>query len=231
MAYRVYIKNDYKPEVVCVRPGSRLRLIAVRAMLASCVLLIPVIGFSLFEGAEPADNNRRSGFLPPSTAAGAPEEPEPPEQSVLLHVDDTTAGLPRVFAPPFRDTASGASSDWLDVRVERGDNMARIFKRNNLSPRDLHDILDSHKLAAALKHLRPGQVISLQAEGGELRSLKPDVDLTHSWDIDYRLDIRKGDSFRIVYEEKFRIHSSYLFAPLDTSDSELLAQYDPKNSL
>ena len=239
MAYRVYIKNDYRPEIVGIRPKSRRRRIAFLTMLISCLLLSAVTGFVFFE---PAVTR---------------------EQPALQFTENNTASLPRaIIREEVTETAPNRSGqpDWTDVKIKRGDNMAQIFNRHGLPPRDLHDILNSHELAPALKRLLPGQVVSLQVEDGGLRALKFDLDLTrtllaarqagvftseiitaeletrvkhaqgvindslylagqdaglsdrlimqlieiYGWDIDYRLDIRKGDSFRVIYEEIFK---------------------------
>ena len=262
MSYRVYIKNDYKPEIVWVRPAARRPRIGLRTMLVSCLLLLAVIGFVFFDHTEP-DGKETTAGAPPYSITITPYpagEPEVGEQPALPFVDNVTAALPPATPRNDRENVIETGADWLDVRIKRGDNMAQVFKRHGLSPRDLHDILNSHELAAALKHLRPGQVISLQTEGNELLALRFDLDLTqtllvtkqagafsseiitteletrvqqaqgviddslylagqaaglsdrllmqligiYGWDIDYRLDIRKGDSFRVVYEEIFK---------------------------
>ena len=263
MAYRVYIKNDYKPEIIWFKPESRRRVASLRITLISCLLLSGVVGAVFFNYQEPQHKDTRVASIVPSPVnvmAYPPAEPEPQAQPATGFMEDTTA-------MPARDTTSStlekdieAPAEWMDIRINRGDNMAQIFNRHGLSPRDLHDILNTHELAAALKHLLPGQVISLQTDGGELRALKFDLDLTqtllvtkqagaftseiitteletrvkqaqgtindslylagqaaglsnklimqlidiYAWDIDYRLSIRKGDNFRIVYEEIFK---------------------------
>ena len=40
-----------------------------------------------------------------------------------------------------------------------------------------------------------------------------------------------ADSISVAEMDKFRIHSSYLLALLDSSDAAMLAQYDPQNAL
>ena len=268
MAYRVYIKNDYKPEITGFRPESRRRRAALPAILISCLLLSAATGFVFFEPGEPENNNARAAVTPPAIniTPGAVQEAPSGEQPALPFTENITASLPHAITQTPREEVTETApdrtgrSDWTDVKIKRGDNMAQIFNRRGLSPRDLHEILNSHELAPALKRLRPGQVVSLQTEGGELSALRFDLDLTrtllatkqadafaseiitveletrvkqaqsvindslylagqdaglsdrllmqlidiYGWDIDYRLDIRKGDSFRVVYEEIFK---------------------------
>lgn len=262
MAYRVYIKNDYKPEITGIRPESRRRRIAFLTLLASCLLLSAATGFIFFEHKEPENTDPQTDIahFTITVTPGALEEAAPQEQPALSFTEDITGRLSGLSAHSPPEEAAETARDWMDIKIDRGDNMAQIFNRHGLSPRDLHDIVNSHELAAALKHLLPGQVISLQTEGGELSALKFDLDLTqtllatkqagaftseiitaeletrvkraqgvindslylagldaglsdrlimqlidiYGWDIDYRLDIRKGDSFRVIYEEIFK---------------------------
>ena len=268
MAYRVYIKNDYRPEIVWNRPESRRGRIAFLAMLISCLLLSAATGYVFFGPGEAESNNTQAAVTPltVSITPGAMHEAVNREQPASRFTENITASLPRAITQMHREEATETAParpgwpDWTDVKIKRGDNMAQVFNRHGLSPRDLHEILSSHELAPSLKRLLPGQVVSLQVEGGGLRALKFDLDLTrtllvtrqagvftseiitieletrvkqargvindslylagqdaglsdrlimqlidiYGWDIDYRLDIRKGDSFRVIYEEIFK---------------------------
>ena len=265
MAYRVYIKNDYRPEIVRFRPESRRRRVAFRTMLISFLLLSTVTGFIFFEPGEPESNNTQAAVTPftITITPDAMQEAATPERPALQFMENITTTFPGAITRSPREQVMETAPDrpgWTDVKIKRGDNMAQVFNRHGLSPRDLHEILNSHELAPALKHLRPGQVISLRTKGGDLRALKFDLDLTrtllvtrqagvftsevviaeletrveqaqgvindslylagqdaglsdklimqlidiYGWDIDYRLDIRKGDSFRVIYEEIFK---------------------------
>ncbi|GLS25901.1 peptidoglycan DD-metalloendopeptidase family protein [Marinibactrum halimedae] len=150
--------------------------------------------------------------------------------------------------------------NWNSLEVRKGDNLSRLFKRANLSDRDVYRLLAGHKEAKSLKRLKPGQHIDVSltednrlsalqyrpnrlethvfewAEGKLTYEKKEATLKTHrvyreakidtslflagkkiglddnvvmemanifGWDIDFVLDIRKGDTFRILYEENF----------------------------
>lgn len=152
------------------------------------------------------------------------------------------------------------NSQWLSVKVKAGDALASIFKRHQLKPRELHEIMSLGKDTALLKNLRPGDVFKFQIDEDQhlqklvyeispLRSLhiqrqeqgfaaaiqvrsiekrtnyaigQIDSSLFEAgkeaglsdtlimkmvnifgWDIDFALDIRKGDQFALIYEEQF----------------------------
>ena len=151
-------------------------------------------------------------------------------------------------------------SQWLTVKVKAGDALASIFKRHQLKPRELHDIMSLGKDTACLKKLRPGEVFRFQIdENQHLQKLVYEINPLKSlhiqrqeqgfaaaiqvrkiekrtnyaigqinsslfeagkeaglsdtlimkmvnifgWDIDFALDIRKGDQFALIYEEQF----------------------------
>ena len=259
MAYRVYIKNDYKPEIVRGKPISRHWRTGYRIMLISC---LPVLAFIWYGGpGEPVTAikdavHHSRAFAPAKT----PDPVASPEQSVQRSADNIAGGISDLFTLKPTDISAEATADWVDINIKSGDTMAQIFNRHGLSPRDLHDILNSTEAAAALKQLRPGQIISLRMDGRDLHALKFDIDLTqtllvtkqagsfageivttklnsrvkqtegiineslflagqaaglsdklimqliyiYGWDIDFILDIRKGDSFKVIYEEKYK---------------------------
>lgn len=63
--------------------------------------------------------------------------------------------------------------NWLDIKVRKGDNLAKIFKRAGLSPQDTYQVSSSDKLAKKLLKMMPGQTLSLQLDkSGEFSQLK-----------------------------------------------------------
>lgn len=184
---------------------------------------------------------------PPASAPEAPAiAPEPAENGP---------------APESSAEEAAPAAEWKKDTVKRGDTLSAIFKRQGLSPRELHDIMALGKPTATLKRLYPGQEFRFQVDGeGRLLGLVYKIDELESlhvsrtdddgftaktserpletrshyasatienslflagqkaglsnamimelanifgWDIDFVLDIRSGDSFRVLYEEQY----------------------------
>ena len=283
MAYRVYIKNDYKPEIVWGKRVSRRRRTGYRLMLISCILLFAFTwyGNTRDPGAVIKDSDHQSKTF---ASAGTPDPIDFLEQPALHIPDKFAPGTIDRFSHKSPEISAEPTSDWVDINIKSGDTLAQIFNRNGLSPRDLHEIMNSSKTAATLKRLQPGQVVSLRMNGGDLSALKIDVDLTRTllvtkqtgifvsevittelearvkqaegiingslflagqaaglsdnlimqlidiyvWDIDFRLDIRKGDSFKVIYVEKYKngekvVDGPVLAAEFNNRDSKIRA--------
>ncbi len=150
--------------------------------------------------------------------------------------------------------------NWQEITVTKGDSLARIFKRLQLSPQDLHAIMTLGKETSVLKRLKPGQRVGFQVVDNQFLALKYPVDLVttlhvvktddgilarriteeletrvkhanvtitdslflsgvaaglseklimqlasiYGWDIDFALDIRRGDRFSMIYEEQYK---------------------------
>ena len=150
---------------------------------------------------------------------------------------------------------------WREFKVKSGDNLARLFKRANIKPQQLDELMKSGKAVKTLRKIFPKDIIRvLSNDEGILQALRYDIDHksylmvertsgvlvaktynheietreTHAsgvidsslflaaqdagisqnvimelanifgWDIDFALDIRKGDNFTVLYEELFR---------------------------
>ncbi|MDH4081120.1 MAG: peptidoglycan DD-metalloendopeptidase family protein [Nitrospira sp.] len=69
------------------------------------------------------------------------------------------------------------ASNWQEITVTKGDSLAHIFKRLQLSPQDLHTIMTLGKETSVLKRLKPGQVVLFQVVDNQFIALKYPVDL------------------------------------------------------
>ena len=81
-----------------------------------------------------------------------------PEPVVMLKPSQITIPLnftiPAV-TPPI--DAKTNEENWLKDKVRRGDNLATIFQRHQISRVDLHNIMKLGAITATLKSLHPGQ--------------------------------------------------------------------------
>ncbi|MCP5201758.1 MAG: peptidoglycan DD-metalloendopeptidase family protein [Gammaproteobacteria bacterium] len=93
-------------------------------------------------------------------------------------------GQPRLpFEPlvPGRHASKvGSNVNWTPVTVAPGDNLSLIFSRLKLSKRDLHRIVEADRERRELRNLRPGQVIRIDADDGELNRLIVELDALNS---------------------------------------------------
>ena len=154
-----------------------------------------------------------------------------------------------------------SSKQWREFKVKSGDSLSKLFKRADMSPQQLKEVMGSGEAAKKLTRIFPDDVIRvLTDEQGVLQALRYEIDpesyllvereygelvakehehvietrtahaqgdidsslfLTANeagiseniimelagifgWDIDFALDIRKGDSFKVLYEEIYR---------------------------
>ena len=159
------------------------------------------------------------------------------------------------------DANNLAPKQWREFKVRSGDNLARLFKRANIKPQQLDEMMKSGDAVKTLTKIFPKDIIRvLSDDDGMLQALRYDIDhksylmverengaLTaktynhqietreasasgvidsslflaaqdagisqniimelanvFGWDIDFALDIRKGDTFTVLYEELFR---------------------------
>ncbi len=170
--------------------------------------------------------------------------------------------LPRIELPlTLADMALQAMPEmnWQQAPIRNGDNLSALFKRNQLDPRDLHDIMQLPIAAPVLRKVMPGRSLSFSLdEQGRLQAIRYDADALNSlvvkrqgdhfvasqetkpvvsreqfgaatitsslfaagqqaalpdsvimelanifgYDIDFVLDLREGDQFALVYEER-----------------------------
>jgi murein DD-endopeptidase MepM/ murein hydrolase activator NlpD len=177
--------------------------------------------------------------------------------------DSYSLSLPELQAKQeIIDQANNLSpKEWRDFTVKSGDNLARLFKRANIKPQQLDELMKSGDDVKKLTRIFPKDVIRvLSDDEGTLQALRYEIDKksylmvqreqgvlvaqiykhqietreTHAsgvidsslflaaqkagisqniimelanifgWDIDFVLDIRKGDSFTVLYEELYR---------------------------
>lgn len=152
------------------------------------------------------------------------------------------------------------SGTWHEITVQAGDSLARIFSKQGVPPRQLHDIVAGGGVAKKLTRIYPGQKLRMRTtpEDGllelfyeidalsqvqvtrtdsgyqpqlierepERRAKRASAEIKNSlflaaqtanlpenitmelagifgWDIDFALDIRRGDQFSVLYEDLY----------------------------
>lgn len=109
--------------------------------------------------------------LPPLPALGT-EEPE-----AAAPLEDLTDAPP--LEEPF--TAEEVSGTWQEAEVRRGDSLARIFSRLDLSAAELHGIMQGDGPVERLTRLHPGEHLRvLVDEEGRVQELILEIDRTRS---------------------------------------------------
>lgn len=159
------------------------------------------------------------------------------------------------------DANSLTPKQWREFKVKSGDSLAQLFRRAEIKPQQLDELMKSGKAVKTLSKIFPKDIIRvLSDDNGVLQALRYDIDhksylmvereqgalvaktynheietrQTHAsgvidsslflagenagisdniimelanifgWDIDFALDIRKGDNFTVLYEELYR---------------------------
>ena len=177
--------------------------------------------------------------------------------------DSFSLSLPELQAQQkiIDDANNLAPKQWREFKVKSGDSLAHLFKRAEIKPQQLDELMKSGKAVKTLTKIFPKDIIRvLSDDAGVLQALRYDIDhksylmvertsgvlvaqtynhqienrQAHAsgviesslylaaqeagisqniimelanvfgWDIDFALDIRKGDNFTLLYEELFR---------------------------
>jgi len=191
---RAYLARPRNP--VSIQPSFQLKLPLKLLLVATVVSLL---GFSVSNWqptAKAADSTPKSARLHYSLPL--------PAREISLEQDIVEAA------------ASIEPSLWETVTIKSGDTLAAIFSKQGISSSTTHQIATLNEQTRKLRYIQPGEKIEmLLDEHKQLRKMKYIPDITRTlvimdlvsifgWDIDFSLDIRKGDRFGIVYEELYK---------------------------
>lgn len=248
MAKQLFMQAKRLPKVHLALAGTLTAIsVFVAAMLPSQDVEATRNQIQLIQPLESAQSNAPEVRI--ELASELPTANETPELEAENPVDELVA-VPEAPTEP--------EISWQAFTVRSGDNLTKIFNRAGLSARDVYQVSQSDK-DKLLTRIRPGQVLELAINEGELQRLRlvknklesvefihngekydlntvertPEIrthfvtgDIQNSlylgaqraglsdrkimelaqifgWDIDFALDIRKGDSFRVLFEEKY----------------------------
>lgn len=148
MDYNSFLSRDYK-SLPDKRAGAKVKYTHLHiTVLASIILVIVTMLIFLTHDAEAM----RSPLL-------GPPDIEQDIQAEVATPADEPAELVDIKEETPQETTSEEPS-WEEVKVKRGDSLARIFQRLDLDGTDLHQIMQLGKVTRALRQLRPGQVFN-----------------------------------------------------------------------
>jgi len=72
-----------------------------------------------------------------------------------------------------QDQVHPSNSRWINLTIQPGDNLARIFQRNNLPAAELHSIVNLGKSVSSLTKILPGQKLGFKIKSsGELLAIR-----------------------------------------------------------
>ena len=254
MKYQPIINRDVKTRTLT--PALRARTLRpALILLATGILLAALVLWISVPDTAKATRHDASGG---SIALTLPQAPTAAGQPVIT---DSQASTLAAIAP-LADQATPVepATVWQEITVKRGDTLAGIFSRLDISPQQLQALLDKGGAVKNLKKIYPGQVLRIasSAEHGleelnypidklstlEISRSSEDFDVSTShrtpesrekhasgaiesslflaagraglsdnltmelagifgWDIDFALDIRKGDQFTVLYEDQY----------------------------
>lgn len=287
MNYKPYLTRDFK-SVGFEKPIKTTRwnklhwLVVVAALTSITTILISVskdVSAKRSDVLEPAEI--KTSVLPqqkqtqtiensqitlplniPGSKVGATSESQvlTPKTALLQTAEEKLSINP---SAPLLNTEAESTSPlhaWLEQKVKKGDSLATLFRRNKLSPQDLHNIMRLGKQTRALKSIQPGQSFKFRLDenqqliemvfqqnrfqslhlkrqndkfsatnlsrtaqkrkqyisgdisnslfvdakkAGMNASLIMELVSIFGWDIDFALDLRKGDTFSLLFEEHY----------------------------
>jgi murein DD-endopeptidase MepM/ murein hydrolase activator NlpD len=254
--YQPIINRDVKTRAL----PPTLRTRALRPafiLLATGILITALILWVSVPDTAKATRHDVSGE---SIALTLPQTPTAAGQPVTTDSQASMLVLPSI--DPLADEAAKIepATVWQEVTVKRGDTLAGIFSRLDISPQQLQALMDKGGAIKNLKKIYPGQVLRIASSADHgLEQLQYPIDrlstleITRNgddfnvstshrtpesrqkhatgvidsslflaaskaglsdnltmelagifgWDIDFALDIRKGDEFTVLYDDQY----------------------------
>ena len=166
MDYNSFLTRDYKSLIESPRQAKKPRWTRLHMLLLVAVIIVAGTVLTLLSGDAAASRSATQTVLAPKI--------QKEKQEVTIPLD--FPALQSDSLPATTPLEEESEQPWTTVKVKRGDALAMIFKRQNLSPLDLHKIMRLGKITATLKSLRPNQVFRFQMdESGQLRTLEYEI--------------------------------------------------------
>ena len=262
MTYRIYLKNNSKPEI----RSARYHPVHSFFFWGLCCASLLISGYSLLFTPNVSETKIDSVIMRITPIVN--------KETNTFSKEPMPAELTLKNIKSFTDTNNLKSNDealevssriktkisWRSVVVKPGDNLAFIFSKLGLNSISLFQIMSLGKETSILKTLTPGNKLKFNIVNNQLLALEYEINLTKilkvakkddkfeaeilnieldstvknasgiindslflsgqkaglsdnlimrlvaifGWDIDFALDIRRGDSFAILYEEQYK---------------------------
>ena len=95
----------------------------------------------------------------------------PPSLQLEIHEPGTLARIIEPLAT--EDKLEASESRWINLTIKPGDNLARIFQKNNLPAADLQNIVNLGTSVSSLRKILPGQKLGFKITSrGELLAIR-----------------------------------------------------------
>jgi murein DD-endopeptidase MepM/ murein hydrolase activator NlpD len=165
----------------------------------------------------------RERITPENTASQASSA----ERSSTGHSEAGTGSRPVARAPA--EAAPEDTPEWRVETVRSGDNLAAVFKRAGLGPRDVHEVVNAGEPADQLTRIFPGDEIYLQlGADNELHGLRyamspsRTLHLRRTGDDDWQPHVERLELERRTVEAEGRIESSLYSAGMEAGLTDRL---------
>lgn len=256
--HKLRSENDRSPR------RSRFPLVTrVLALVAGVAIIVSVLGISpessaSISEANDTESNQGKSWVNQSITLPSVTSSQNSSNIKIENIQARTKISTATKNTPLPADNDHDSLPWIISEIKKGDSPSRIFSRHNIHS-DLLKVIALAEASAALKKIRPGQIIKLNIDQHGLSDLlyepsKTERLIVHreedkfsaklierkietrqvhtsgvitdslfasasragmsdslimklaeifAYDVDFALDIREGDHFRLVYEERY----------------------------
>lgn len=171
MDYNSFLTRDYKSLIEPPRETAKPRWTRLHVLLVVAVVVVAGTILTLVSGEAAASKNALRTTLKSNNSLKNQKVTIPLSFPALETSEASATATPGI----------DSELTWLTVKVKNGDALASIFKRNQLNPVTLHQIMSLGKITSTLKSLRPGQIFRFQLDdNGQLQALEYEINQLES---------------------------------------------------
>ena len=171
MDYNSFLTRDYKSLIEPPPETAKPHWTRLHILLVVAVVVVAGTILTLVSGEAAASKNAIRTTLKPDKLQKNQKVTIPLSFPALETSESSATAAPAI----------DSELTWLTVKVKNGDALASIFKRHQLNPVTLHQIMSLGKITSTLKSLRPGQVFRFQLDdNGQLQALEYEINQLES---------------------------------------------------